>query len=200
MKFTLGYIEHNEQLFNKYLSNSINEIRENIDVIKYPSLTGCPAAIYNKIIKDSPNRYIIFTHEDIIFNNKLIDQINNTIKLVGTFGVLGLVGKNETGKQIWSNINTLHKYNTVDCCFFIIDKTNNIEFDELTFNGLHKYAEDYAMQCIKNKLINYSILSNCHATQKDITHISYTCRTVGYKWGDWPIYHNLFNKKWKNKI
>lgn len=200
MRFTLGYIRHNNELFNKYLGISIDLIKDSVDVISYDSSTGFPSSIYNRIIDESENRYIIFSHEDIIFNDKLIDQINRTIDIVGRFGVIGLVGKTENGKITWSNENTVNKYVTVDCCFFIVDKENCIRFDELTFDELHKYAEDYAMQCIEKGLCNYSILSKCESGKKDIAHISHTCRTVGYKWGKWSTYHNLFNKKWSNRL
>lgn len=200
MRFTLGYIRHNEELFSKYLGISIDRIKDLVDVISYESSTGFPSSIYNRIIEESENRYIILTHEDIIFNENLIDQINRTIDLVGDFGVIGLVGKTEDGKITWSNENNVNKYITVDCCFFVIDKTTDIRFDEVTFDELHKYAEDYAMQCIERGLNNYSILSKCDSSKKDIAHISHTCRTVGYKWGKWSMYHNLFNKKWKNRI
>jgi hypothetical protein len=200
MRYTLGYIRHNEEIFNKYLGRSIEKIENSIDVISHESSTGYPSSIYNRIIDDSKNRYIILTHEDINFNENLINQIDKTINTVGDFGVIGLVGKLNNGKITWSSESRIYEYITVDCCFFIIDKYNNIRFDELTFDELHKYAEDYAMQCIDKGLINYSILSKCDSPKKEISHMSHTCRTVGYKWGKWSIYHKLFNEKWKGKI
>jgi hypothetical protein len=198
MKFTIGYINYDKEMFDKHLSKSLENLKGDFDIISYDS-ENFTSRTYNKIIEKSKNRYILFTHEDIMFKNNILFQLENTINLVQRFGVMGLAGKNNENKFIWSNTNDIFKLITVDCCFFLIDKENNIYFDE-TFNGLHMYGEDYAMTCINNGLNNYSILTNSHngnLVDRDVAHYENSCRKFGSYWGEYNVYYDLFKKKWK---
>ena len=52
MKFTIGYIDHNDDVFNKYLGPSLLNLSGDFDVIKTKS-SNSPAINYNEILKKS---------------------------------------------------------------------------------------------------------------------------------------------------
>ena len=54
MKFTIGYIDHNDDVYNKYLGPSLLNLSGDFDVIKTSSLES-PAVNYNHILKKSNN-------------------------------------------------------------------------------------------------------------------------------------------------
>jgi hypothetical protein len=184
MKFTIANIAHNKDMFNKHLKPSLDNLKGDFDTISMSSEKGFPAELYNQVIRQSDNRYIIF----------------KTINHVVSFGALGLVGKDNTNKIKWSNEDFLYEFITIDCCFIIVDKQNNIFFDEDTFDELHMYAEDYSVQCLSKGLKNYSIFIKGNESRKNISHHSHTCRTIGYCWGRWGEYNNKFRLKWTKKI
>jgi hypothetical protein len=56
MRFTIGYIEHDSEVFDKYLGKSINELIGDFDII-YTSSDKYPAENYNYIIEKSNNNW-----------------------------------------------------------------------------------------------------------------------------------------------
>ena len=108
MKFTIGYIDHNDDVYNKYLGPSLLNLSGDFDVIKTSSWES-PAVNYNHILKKSNNRFVILTHQDISFSKTLLERVEKTITDNPNFGVLGLVGVDSNKQYFWSDLNK-HKF------------------------------------------------------------------------------------------
>ena len=54
MRFTIGYISHNEDVFNECLGKSLKDLRGEYDIITTTD-EKYPAHNYNTIIDKSPN-------------------------------------------------------------------------------------------------------------------------------------------------
>jgi hypothetical protein len=199
MRFTYSYITYKKDVFDTYLGKCLPKILDKIDIITKENIK--PSEFHNLIIKESPNRYIIFSHEDVTFSDDIIDRIEDTILSLPEFGVLCMVGKNENNKNIGANSNDIKNLKFCDPCFFVIDKENPLLFDEKIFDDFHFGVEDY---CIgSNEIHNrgtYTILTNW-GKENDILsfkHHSYTCKTVKYMWGNYNEYKKRLKDKWSN--
>lgn len=202
MKFTYAYLSYKNDIFDKYLLNSIKHIEKSIDIITDKDIK--PAIFYNKVLKETKYRYIIFSHEDVSFSCDLINKICFAIEQKNNFGVLCAIGRSITNGHVKSNLEKMNEVVFCDSCFFVIDSYNNIFFDEKTFDDFHFFAEDYCLQC-KNNLnkLTYTLPMSWQWSSK-ITkenyfiHHSYTSRSSGYLWGNYRKYRKLFVEKWPN--
>ena len=101
MRFTIGYISHNEDVFNECLGKSLKDLRGEYDIITTTD-ENYPAHNYNTIIDKSPNEWVILTHQDISFSPDLLENIERTIKFLRDnqkgIGALGLVGRDKHNK------------------------------------------------------------------------------------------------------
>jgi hypothetical protein len=197
MKFTIGYIDHDNGVYNKYLGPSLLNLSGNFDVIKTHSLEP-PAVNYNYILKKSNNRFVILTHQDISFSKTLLERIEKTIIDNPNFGVLGLVGVDSSKKYYWSDLNKQHEVQTLDCCFIVVDKENNVFFDDKTFNDFHLYVEDFCLQTKKSTgKLSYTILiSKDPKTENFLCHHSVTLKKLGSRWGKYNEYRKKLSDKW----
>jgi hypothetical protein len=197
MKFTYAYISYKKDVYEQYLEPCLMKIKDNIDIITKSNIK--PSKFNNLVIDESPNRYIIFSHEDVTFSNDILIQIEETIKQTPNFGVLCVVGKNSVNKNIGALLSNQYNLKFCDPCFFVIDKENPSRFDEIIFDDFHFVVEDY---CVNSQELysrgTYTILTNWGREDKPpyFKHHSYTCRTVKYQWGNYPIYKNKFKEKW----
>lgn len=197
MEFTIGYIEHDEVVFNKYLGPSLSKLSGNFEVIK-TSPKNFPAANYNEILKKSKNRYVILTHQDISFSTTLLNRIERTINFNPNFGVLGLVGVDSNKKYYWSELDQQYELQTLDCCFIVVDKNNNILFDEIIFNDFHLYVEDFCLQTKKltGKSPYTILISKNPKTEDFLCHHSITLKKLGSRWGKYNEYKKRLHDKW----
>ena len=93
-EITIGILNHDESVFNKYIANSLKNLKGEFETIII--INSKPAEAYNKIIKQSNNKYIVFLHADITFCPEFINNINSSIKLKPNFGALCMVGVKKT--------------------------------------------------------------------------------------------------------
>lgn len=197
MKFTIGYIEHNSNVFEKFLKPSLNGLEGDFEIIK-TSDKNCPAENYNEILKKSKTQYVILTHQDISFSKDLLKKIEKTINENKNFGILGLVGVDDQNKYRWSNENESFKCQTLDCCFVVINKENNLYFDSKTFNNFHLYVEDFCLQTTKktNKPPYTILISSNSKNESFLIHHSETMRKLGPRWGEYDLYRKKLIDKW----
>lgn len=117
--------------------------------------------------------FLIFLHQDIIFEtNDVLSKIENYCK-TNSFGIAGVAGIVKEGRQnkLYTQIKdgedhieaggegACHSYTkplkavSLDECLFIIPKKvfKSFQFSDLG-STWHLYASDYACHCIKNKL------------------------------------------------
>lgn len=213
MKFTIGYINHNSDVFERHLNKSLRNLRGEFNIISTSS-EECPAKNYNKIIEDSPNDWVILTHQDISFSEDLLDKIELTMKTLdekeSKYSALGLVGIDiNTEDYRWSNQEEIYELETCDCCFIVINKNNPVRFDSDLFDDFHLYVEDYCVSVKKFGSI-YTILGveSYDSTSRDVVNIpesniihhSETVRLRGFTWGRYFEYKEKLNNKWKRKI
>lgn len=197
MKFTIGYIEHNKEVFDKYLGLSLSKLDGDFDIIS-TSDKNKPAFNYNEVLKKSKNQYVILTHQDISFSPNLLDRIEKTIKTKPNFGVLGLVGVDSNKNYYWSSSQEMFELQTLDCCFIVVNKHNNIYFDQETFDDYHLYVEDFCLQTKKvTGFSPYTILIDKSPNSDSfLCHHSQTIKQLGPAWGKYKEYKNRLITKW----
>lgn len=208
MNFTIAYIDHKKEVFEKYLKPSIESLTGNYNIISV-SDELFPAENYNKLINLSTTDWIILTHQDISFPSNLLERIELTINEIGedNIGALCMVGVNERGEYKFSKENEIYEVQTSDCCFLVINKKNNIYFDPINFDEYHLYVEDYCVRVFKelNKKI-YTILVDSDAIMdydwndtiefNKLRHHSYTCSKKGFCWGRYHEYKQKLLNIW----
>jgi hypothetical protein len=209
MKYTIGYIDHNKEVFNRLLGPSIKSLKGEFSVISVES-DKFPAENYNRLVSMAKTPYIILTHQDVTFSSDLLERIDLTIDaLDGEFGALGMVGVDKLGNYHWSELDRIYELDTADCCFLVIRTDNDIKFDTEKFGDYHLYVEDYCAQLnrIKKKSI-YTISTisresdpNFFLTESEgtfLNHHSCTVSTRGFCWGRYPEFRKKLNEKWPN--
>ena len=92
-KYTIGYIDHNQEVHSRQLGPSLKHLLGEFDVISLPS-TVCPATNYNSMIEQCQTPYLILAHQDVTFSPDMLSAIDKTIDCVPEFGALGLKGFN----------------------------------------------------------------------------------------------------------
>ena len=118
----------------------------------------------NMLMEVSDTRYQFLTHQDIIFKEpepfKKLKQIEQTL---GKFGVLGIAGVALINGQITGYNYADNRYpqivfpvETVDEFAMIVDKRNNLKFNE-DLRGFHFYGADICLNAINKGLKNYCI-------------------------------------------
>ena len=71
--FTIGYINHDNEVFNKYLKTSLNLLEDEFDIISTTDENN-PAKNYNEILDKCKTLYLILTHQDVSFPPNLFKQ------------------------------------------------------------------------------------------------------------------------------
>lgn len=215
-KFTIGYIEHNQDIFDKFLGPSIENLKGEFDILTTTD-EKFPAENYNNMIERCKTDYLILLHQDVSFAPNLIQNIEGTINFLTErnigFSSLGIVGRiygDERYHVRWCNTQELFRYETVDCCFILIDIRQGLKFDKNIFDEFHLYVEDYCINAEeKTGLGCYSIVMNgaeskiAPANIKEgpyIMHHSATVNVKGTCWGRYREYKERLNKKYNREI
>ena len=215
-KVTIGILKHDNNIYEKYISKSLINLKGDFDLIIEENKN--PAQAYNDIIHKSKNRYIVFLHADVTFSNNFINNIIQSIQKQPDFGALCCVGviSNLFGKIkiITSDINKQYQVINSDSCCLVINKEHNLLFDAELFDEYHMYVEDYCTQVrYKINLNIYTLQTNWiwiedhneffinNPTSQDwFIHHSHTFTKKGSRWGNWNHYKIKLNEKWKQKI
>jgi hypothetical protein len=197
MRFTYAYISYKEDVYNQYLKPCLDNIRDEVDIITKSGLK--PSKFHNEVINESPNDYIIFSHEDVTFSPDILELVEEGINDNPNFGVLCVIGKDKTNANKGAVSSIYRNLEFCDPCFFVIDKKNNVNFDEKNFDGFHFGVEDYCLT-LKEKLgkdtISFKIRWASDGQVRNFRHHSYTCKTVKYQWGNYQHYKHVLKKKW----
>lgn len=215
-KITIGYISHDKSVFDKHLGRSLQNLVGEYSLISTSSELP-PANNYNYIIENSNTDLILLVHEDISFTPDLLQNIYRTLTYLDynqiRFSSLGIVGHNYNKDYYsvnWSREDTVFRYETLDCCFILIDKRHGLKFDSNTFDDFHLYVEDYCISAQnKTGLGSYSILMNSYEGKlapknlngvSNVMHHSNTLSKLGSAWGNYSKYKEILNKKHGRKI
>ena len=208
-QFTIGYIRHDNHVYETYLGPSINNLEGDFDVIS-TSDENKPATNYNELISKCNTPYLILTHQDVTFSPDLLDKIKMTICELPDFGAIGMVGVDKKNDYFWSDSQKIYTLDTLDCCFVVIKPDNKLLFDNVIFDDYHLYVEDYCanIQRIHKKGI-YTILIEskgmptkvgynevCKNSKSFLHHHSYTFTERGPCWGRYNVYKQKLTEKW----
>lgn len=167
-------IYNNKEILNKYLLKSLRTQTVKFEPIfidntdnKFKSATEALNYGGNK----ANGKYLMFVHQDVfLFSDEWLDKIEKSLNSLKHFGVAGVAGVSEKGKDVISNIKhgishkkagKIHIKNpfrvqTLDECLFIIPQNvfKTYKFDE-NLNGWHLYAVDYCLNVNRNGLKVY---------------------------------------------
>jgi hypothetical protein len=199
--FSLGYRARFPNIESTFLLPSINSLEEQIPVLKqveppavnhadFISYKSSPAENYNELIFECTTPYLILCHEDVSFSPGILKSIQNTMYEVPEFGMLGLVGCDNSGTNRWSNTEQIFEVDTFDSCFIVLRLDYGLKFDSVNFGGLHLYVEDYCARLKNFGKKNYTIKLS---EGEYINHHSSTWSTLGPAWGDYNNYKKVFS-------
>lgn len=193
-------VNYNQEVFDKFIGKYIPEVEAygfKIHTIKPTGKRQCLASMYNKLMFQTNTPYVLFVHADTKLMN-LKEVLTKSIESKPDFGAMGHVGirltKNKGKEYRRGNIHCQYEMETLDSCSMLINKKHNLKFDSKTFNGLHLCVEDYCCQVRSKGLKVYTFYGKC------LVHYSNTLRQQGSQWGDYAIYRERLNKKWKRKV
>jgi hypothetical protein len=215
-KYTIGYIEHNQNVYNQCLGPSLENLKGNFNILT-TSDKKFPAQNYNDIIDRCETDYLILTHQDVSFSSDLLLNIEKTIKILEKrslgFSSLGIVGRiygDNSYNVKWCSTSKLYKYETIDCCFILIDVRQKLKFDDKIFDEFHLYVEDYCINAQeKTGLGCWSIATNSAESKlapiniKESSYIMHHSATVNIKgtcWGRYLEFKNKLFLKYKTEI
>ena len=198
VEFSIGYIAHNQQIFDTFLSPSISKLKNQIDIIGEKNETNNSASVYNKIVDKAQTQYVLLVHEDVKFEPDFLDAIYKSIMLHPDFGALGIVGFDMNNNTKFGTDVEMYEVERLDACCIVINKQQNLIFDDKTFNELHMYVEDYCMQANQQRHKCYTLLYNWSRNENQgFYHYENTYKKEGnIMWGNYNKYVQIFNKKW----
>lgn len=202
-KISIGYIDHDKEVFGKYLEPSLKKS-------DFPTIAVRPmssgAKSYNKILDEAKTKYVLFLHQDVGFGPGLLEAIEKSIAQHPNFGAMGIVGFDFGNNTVWSSPDHCKEVERFDACCLLVNKEHGIRFDEKTFDDLHFYVEDYCKQAISKGLKNYTLAypswqfdedDSFDITKKYMKHIGSTYKKAGNQmWGKYGEYSKKFADKW----
>ena len=205
--YTIGYVDHDQAVHQRQLGPSIAALRGQFDVLSTNS-DKCPATNYNTMLGLCTTPYLILTHQDVTFSPDLLECIDRTIAAVPDFGALGMVGVDKQHQYHWSTPQRIATLDTADCCFLVLRKDLGARFDDVTFDELHQYVEDYCGQVnrIYGKLCHTILIQAAQLSASMqypgdvgygfLRHHGFTWNQRGSCWGKWPEYRRRLEAKW----
>lgn len=202
MRYTIGYIEHDNKVHTKYLGPSLASLKEDFAILT-TSDEKFPAENYNTMLDKCETEFLILTHQDVSFPPSLLEQIDKTMEYVPDWGVLGMVGVDRNHVYRWSDTSNLYEVDTLDCCFMIIRKDSPVRFDTENFGEYHLYVEDFCAQMNRvHGKRNYTIAIKSsgkfdgYTDFKQLRHHSATVSKRGYCWGRYIEFRQKLEQKW----
>jgi hypothetical protein len=128
-----------------------------------------------------------------------------TIELVGeNFGALGLVGVNDQREYLWSNPDRVWEVQTLDCCFIVIRRENELRFDDVIYDDFHLYVENYCAEITHapyNQHAFTMLAGGGYEPGEGVSHMQHHSATLGKEgevWGRYYEYLQKFFIKWNN--
>lgn len=196
MKFTIGYISHNQEVHAKHLGPSLLEMNLQSDsgfLVVSTDSSRFPAENYNQMIELCQTPYLVLTHQDVFFSPDILERIEVVIEQDPDFGAIGMVGADSDGNYRWSKTSEIHEVDTLDCCFIVVQKDSPVRFNQDVFHEYHLYVEDY---CAMQKQAGRKIYTISMADDSRLGHASHTCGERGPCWGNYWHFKSIFNNMW----
>jgi len=181
-KFSIVTLVNNKDVYTDFLNDLMRQnCRFNFEVIALPNFSNeyqsCSEAL-NIGLDISESDYVIMCHQDLRVNPSWLSNIADRIKDLKVsnvnFGVLGIAGS-----SLINNVDTDALYldyifaetvkyygnykeiQTLDELCLIVQKDNDIRFDEKNFDHYHVYGADLCLQYLEKGFKNFSINAPC---------------------------------------
>lgn len=179
--YTLIVIMNKKNVYNEFINSLETQEDVSYEVICIDNCNNQYSSArkaYNEAVMKSNGKYLIFLHPDIRFITKNdLYNITKYVENIETFGVIGVAGcpyeLRDRKRVILSNIyhgngrckagNNINKpeiVQTVDECFFVVEKD---KFSKVNFSdreGWHLYAVELCLQFISEGMKNYVVPAN----------------------------------------
>lgn len=176
---------YNKQSIFKEMLNSLRTQLEEVEIIAIDNSNGkyksCSLA-FNSVINRIHTRYVIFSHQDIIYNSKdSLSRILDYFEKIGENDIVGVAGQRSSTKERIGNIKQglnqrravkgkvegIEKCDTVDECFFggHTECFRRYPFSETLCSGWHMYAVERCLAALERGNKVYVVDAN-------LTHLS----------------------------
>lgn len=125
---------------------------------------------YNSVLNDIKTKYVVFSHQDIIFEeNDILARFNGYLEQIDVYDILGVAGARNGEKNIYTNICEengeyageerilgIQEFDNVDECFFggTTEGFRKNPFDEEICNDWHLYAVE---RCLNAKVNGHKV-------------------------------------------
>jgi Glycosyltransferase like family len=177
---TFVSVVNSREIFdNNFLASPCFQKSHGYQILVQENFTSAANA-YNDAINRSANDLIVFAHQDMVFPETWIPQLERALTLLdatdpnwGVLGCYGITVKGEERGFIYSNgIGVLGTpfeepapVQTLDEIVLIVKKSSGLRFDG-RLNHFHFYGADICMEAMKRGMKSYAIPGFCiHNTQ-----------------------------------
>lgn len=177
-----------------YRANVLKSTESYADKIEYIRINNPPSGSrgLNEGLRKASSNIVVCCHQDIFFLGEWLDEMFGQLAIIPKWGVCGCAGTTDTRQMFGTHSGlgmgkTAVKVQTLDCSLVILNKNNNLFFDEgLPF--FHMYGEDICLQANERGLGVYVI-------PLPIIH-----NTKGTSGGGFVESVKYMEKKWKQKV
>ena len=172
-------LEMYEQMKATFVTGGFNDancrflVFDNSDSNRYE-----PFSVYNQILSEAIEPYLIFCHQDVLLNKGHgIEQLTQVIETMNrdypSWAVLGNAGMTSDFKRILHISNLYEEYSfpslpqrvvTLDENFLVVKRAANLRVSS-EFSGFHFYGADLCLHAMRAGF-------SCHVVDFHLTHIS----------------------------
>lgn len=213
--FSIVTIVNKKDIFEDFCKSLETQSGVSFELIPIYNLSGeCGSArsAFNSVLNKCNGTFVVFTHPDIRFETS--NELYNAKKILSritNFGVIGAAGAtaekyHKNKRVIYSNmvhgidkknagirIDSIQEVQTIDECFFILDKRYITETKFSDLNGWHLYAVELCLQCIlenkKNYVIPLNIWHLSDGKSLDSNYIFQLNKIIEIYGKDFPIFY-----------
>lgn len=177
--FSIVTIVNKPDLFDRFCKSLEMQTNVSYELIPIYNLNNeykSARDAFNSVLNNCNGEYVVFTHPDIIFEtSNVLYTIKTYLNRIVDFGVIGAAGAsadkyNKNVRVIYSNmvhgmnkknagikIDSIQEVQTVDECFFVLDRRYITETKFSELDGWHLYAVELCLQSILANKKNYVI-------------------------------------------
>ncbi|MDU5912997.1 MAG: glycosyltransferase [Anaerococcus vaginalis] len=222
--FSIVTIVNKQDVFKEFCKGVEQQIGVSFELIPIFNFDGdfkSARRAFNSVLDKCNGKYIIFTHPDIRFGtHRELHKTKIYLDQINEFGVVGAAGatsnKNNKNKRIiYSNIvhgsnkrkagvtiNSIQEVQTVDECFFILNRSYISSNKFSTLEGWHLYSVEMCLKCIlenkKNYVIPLNIWHLSDGKSLDSNYMHQLNKIIKIYKNDFPILYTTV-KLWKTK-
>lgn len=180
--FSIVTIVNNLDVFDGFCKSLETQSNTSFELVPIYNLNGeykSARSAFNSVLSKCNGVYVIFMHPDIRFEtpNELYTT-RTYLNGITKFGVIGAAGAtaekyNKNKRVIYSNmvhgidkknagirIDSIQEVQTIDECFFILDKRYIVKNKFSELDGWHLYAVELCLRCVLENRKNYVIPLN----------------------------------------